>query len=46
VAYVDANAGTTVTNAQLNIGILTAEGVHPTAHGHYLMSTAINVALL
>jgi lysophospholipase L1-like esterase len=46
VAYVDANAGTTVTNAQLNIGILTAEGVHPTAHGHYLMSQAIDVALL
>jgi hypothetical protein len=46
VALLDAVAGTTVTNAQLNIGIKTSDGVHPSPRGHYLMSTAINTAVL
>jgi len=41
-----ANAGTTVTNAQINIGGFTGDGVHPSAHGHYLMAQAINTAML
>ena len=42
----DTNASTTVTNAALYIGVLTPDGIHPTGHGHYLMSQAINTALL
>ena len=43
---VNANAQTTVSNAQVNMGVATGEGVHPTSHGHYLMSQAIDPALL
>jgi hypothetical protein len=45
-AWMDIPAGTTVTNAQLNIGIMTIDGSHPSPHGHYLVSQAIDVTKL
>jgi hypothetical protein len=46
VALTTPGAGTTVSGAQLNIGVHTKDGVHPSTHGHYLMSAAINTSLL
>jgi lysophospholipase L1-like esterase len=45
-ATIDTTAGTTVTNAVLAIGIATKDGIHPSPHSHYLMSQAINPAVL
>lgn len=45
-AAVLAASVTAVTNAQLNIGVMTGDGIHPSPHGHYLMSQAINTAIL
>lgn len=44
--YMNANASTTVTNGPVNVGVMTVDGSHPTPHAHYLMSQAINTALL
>lgn len=41
-----ANASTTVTNTALAMGLCTADGVHPTGRGHYLMSQAIDITQL
>jgi hypothetical protein len=43
---INAVASATVTNAQLNIGLMTIDGTHPSSHGHYLMSQAIDPTLL
>jgi len=45
-ARLSSNASTTVTDAQIAIGTMSADGIHPTPRGHYLMSQAINVELL
>lgn len=46
LAYLDEVGATTVSNTQLNIGIMTLDGAHPSTHGHYLMSQAITPAAL
>lgn len=45
-ATLDVAAGTTVTNAVLVVGVMTTDGVHPSPHGHYLMSLAIDTSVL
>ena len=42
---VDGNAATTVSAAQLNIGVMTYDGTHPSSHGHHLMSQAIDTTV-
>lgn len=39
-------ATATVSNTQLNIGVMSIDGVHSSSKRHYLMSQAINPALL
>lgn len=41
----NANAGTTVSGAQLAIGISTVDGTHPSSDAHLLMKAAINTSL-
>lgn len=43
--HIIVNASTTVTNAQLNIGVFTVDGIHPSSDGHDLMSAVIDRAL-
>lgn len=43
---INAVASATVTNTTLVIGTMTVDGVHPSSRGCYLMSQAVNTALL
>jgi len=45
-ATVTTAASTAITNGQINMGVMTIDGLHPSTEGHYRMSQVIDAALL